>query len=210
MKLLSSGLLLVLFLSGCVTPPPAVVDTTISTFYSTEYKNAGSISVVATSSEVNDSLEFSHYKARIEQNLASHGYRIVSNPSEAEYVALVAYGIDEGKSGIVSTPIFGQTGGGATFTSYGTSSYTMPSYGTVGSSTQSVTTYARAIAIDIVNAENLKAGHPKKLFEIRAKSVGYCSVIAGVFEEILEAMFEDFPGQSGKAKKVSVKFKGTC
>lgn len=207
-KLLVCSLFLMAFISGCVHTP--TVDTTLSTFYSPEYKNAGSISVVAAAAEVNNSLEFAHYKARIEQQLASHGYTIKNNPSEAEFIALVAYGIDEGKSGVVSTPIFGQTGGGATFTSYGTSSYTMPSYGVVASSTNSVTTYTRAIALDIVKTETFKAGQPKKLFELRAKSIGTCSVISGVFEEILESMFQDFPGQNGKARKISVVFKGNC
>lgn len=137
-------------------------------------------------------------------------YTIKNNPSEAEFTALVAYGIDEGKSGVVSTPIFGQTGGGATFTSYGTSSYTMPSYGVVASSTNSVTTYTRAIALDIVKTETFKAGQPKKIFELRAKSIGTCSVISGVFEEILESIFQDFPGQNGKARKITVEFKGNC
>jgi len=207
-NLLGNNLLVLFLLSGCAAIP--TVDTTISTFYATEYRNAGTISVVATTAEQNDSLEFRHYKARFEQNLSSHGYKITSNPSDAEYIALVAYGIDEGKSGVVTTPVYGLTGGGTTFTSYGTSSYTMPSYGAVASSTNSVTTYIRAIALDIVKADDFKKGQPKKLFELRAKSVGSCSVIAGVFEEILEAMFEDFPGLSGKAKKVTVTFKGSC
>lgn len=209
MKILISCLFIAI-LSGCATIPDPVVESTITTFYSAKYKKTGSISVVATTTEVNDSLEFSHYKDRIEKKLASHGYRIEKNPSEAEYIALVAYGIDNGKSGIVTTPIFGTTGGGATFTSYGTSSYTMPSYGTVGASTQTVTSYTRAIALDIVNAVDTKSGQPKKLFEIRARSVGTCSVIAGVFNEILESMFQDFPGENGKAKKIAIKYNGTC
>lgn len=113
----------------------------VSTFYATDYKNAGTISVVAAAAELNDSLEFRHYKARFEQSLAAHGYKIISNPADAEFIAVVAYGIDEGKSGVVTTPIYGLTGGGTTFTSLGTSSYTMPSYGAVASSTNSVTTY---------------------------------------------------------------------
>lgn len=206
MKLLCSVLLLAVFLSGCAT-----LDATTTRFYRAEYRSVGTISVIATTAEVNDSLEFSYYKPRIEQKLASKGYTIVSNPSEAKYVALVAYGIDEGKSGIVSTPIFGQTGGGTTtFSSYGSSYYTMPTYGMVGSSTQSVAQYSRAIALDIVDAASIKEGHPKKILESRTKSVGSCSSFAGVFDEILEAMFKDFPGESGKAISVTLPYKGKC
>ena len=50
----------------------------------------------------------------------------------------------------------------------------------------------------------------KKVYEARAKSTGSCSVIAGVFEEILEAMFKDFPGINGKVRSVEVPSKGGC
>ena len=187
------------------------MSATTTRFYAPEYRNTGTISVVAADVEVNNSLEFSHYKPRIEQKLASNGYTVINNPSEAKYVAFVAYGIDEGKSGVVSTPIFGQTGGGTTtFSSYGGSYYTMPTYGMVGSSTTSVTQYSRAIALDIVDAASIKEGHPKKVFESRTKSVGACSAIAGVFDEILDAMFKDFPGQSGKTISVTLPYKGNC
>lgn len=216
MRLLVSVLLLMSVLSGC-----AAVQTRTTAFYVPEYKNSGTILVVAAIAEVNNSLEFAHYKALFEQKFASNGYTIVSNPSDAKYVALVAYGIDDGKTAVVSTPIFGQTGGGTTYSSgtvygsggsatYSGSSYTMPTYGIVGSSTGSVTQYTRAIALDIVDAASLKEGHPKKVFESRAKSTGRCSVIAGVFEEMLEAMFKDFPGQSGKTRNAEVPFKGGC
>lgn len=206
MKLLFSVLLLAGFLSGC-----ANLSATTTRFFPDDYRHEGTISVIASDAEVNNSLEFSHYKTRIEQKLASKGYTIVSSPTEAKYVALVAFGIDEGKSGVVSTPIFGQTGGGTTtISSYGGSYYTMPTYGMVGSSTQSVTQYTRAIALDILDAASIKSGKPKKVLESRTKSVGSCSSFAGVFNEILEAMFEDFPGESGKAKTVTMQYRGEC
>ncbi len=200
------GLLLLVFLSGCAT-----IDATTSRFYAPDYKNSGTIAVIASVAEVNNSLEFAHYKPRFENKLAANGYTIVSNPSDAKYVALVAYGIDEGQSGVVATPIFGQTGGGTTtFSSYGASYYTMPTYGMVGSSTQSITRYSRAIALDIVDAASIKEGKPKKVFELRTKSVGRSSAISCVFNEMLDAMFMDFPGVSGKAKSVTLQYNGDC
>jgi len=206
MKLSCSVIFLTAFFSGC-----AHVDSKTTRFFAPQYKSTGTISVIATTAEANNSLEFSHYKPRIEQKLASNGYTIVSNPSEAKYVALVAYGIDEGKTAIVSTPMFGQTGGGTTtFSSSGRSYYTMPTYGIVGSSTNSVAQYSRAIALDIVDAASIKEGQPKKILESRTKSVGSCSSFAGVFDEMLEAMFKDFPGESGKVISVELPFKGKC
>ena len=60
---------------------------------------------------MNNSLEFAHYKAKFERKLGESGYTVVQNSEAAQYIALVAYGIDSGKTKVVSTPIFGQTGG---------------------------------------------------------------------------------------------------
>ena len=86
----------------------------------------------------------------------------------------------------------------------------MPTYGVVGSSTSSSTTYTRAIALDIVDANSLKADQPKKVYESRVKSSGSCSVIAGVFNELLEAMFKGFPGDNGKTRSAQIPYKGQC
>jgi len=205
-KLLACGLMSLLFLSGCAT-----IDATTTSSYAPDYRSAGTIAVVASVAEVNASAEFSQYKTRIESKLAANGYTIVNNPSDATYLALVAYGMDLGLSGVVSTPVFGQAGGGTTASSpSGNNNYAMPSYGTVGSSSQSVTSYNRAIALDIVDVASMKEGKPGKVFEIRTRSTGSSRSIGCVFDEMLEAMFMDFPGTSGKAKSVTLLYNGDC
>ena len=203
LKLSGCGLLLALFLSGCST-----VETMTTPVYIQEFKNAGTISVVGAVAEVSYSSEFLRFKHRIEQKLAANGYTIASSPSSAEYIAFVTYGIDDGQNAVVSTPIIGQTG--TTTSLHGASSYTMPSYGAVGSNTKATAQFTRAIALDIVAAVSIREGHPQKVYEMRAKSIGSCSAVAGVFDEILQAMFEDFPGQSGKSRTITVPFKGGC
>lgn len=206
LKLLICGLLSLACISGCAT-----IDATTTSTYAPGYKSAGTIAVVASVDAVNSSPEFSRYKSRIEGKLASNGYTIVSTPSEAAYVALVAYGMDVGLTGVVSTPVFGQTGGGsAASSSQGISSYTMPSYGTVVSSSPSVTSYQRAIAVDIVDTASIREGKPKKVFELRTRSVGSSPSISCVFNEMLDAMFMDFPGASGKARSVTLPYDGEC
>ncbi|WP_300088112.1 DUF4136 domain-containing protein [uncultured Nitrosomonas sp.] len=210
-----AAIALVTFISGCT-----VVQTRTTAFYTPEFKTSGKIVVLAADNELNNSLEFSHYKRKFEEKLTENGYQIVQSFSEADYIALVAYGIDDGKTSIVSTPIFGQTGGGTTYSSgvvygsggsssYSSSSYTMPTYGMIGSSAGSAITFTRAIALDVIDAKSTK-NNIQKVYEARAKSIGSCSVIAGVFDEILEAMFKEFPGESGKTKMVEISSKGQC
>ena len=206
------SLLMVVIVTGCATTYPPHVTTNNTAFFVDTYVSKGSISVVSAEADVNSSLEFAAYKHKFESKLSGVGYQIEKDPNKADYIALVAYGIDDGKISTVSTPIFGQTSGGTTYSSgtvygsggsanYSGTSYTMPTYGVVGSSTGSVTTYNRAIALDIVEASSFKEGNPKKVYEGRTKSKGSCSVIVEVFDEMLEAMFIGFPGENGRNRK---------
>lgn len=208
-------LALTIFISGC-----SVIKTRTTAFYTPEFATSGKIVVLAAEKDLNNSLEFSHYKRKFEEKLSENGYQIVQSISEADYIANVAYGIDEGKRSIVSTPIFRKTGGGTTYSSgtifgsggsasYSGTSYTAPTYGVVGSSTSSVTHFTRVITFDVTDAKSTD-NEIKKLYEARAISIGTCSVIASVFDEILEAMFKDFPSENGKTIKVEVPFKGQC
>tara|TARA_R110000751_G_C13784776_1_gene481400 strand:- start:3065 stop:3724 length:660 start_codon:yes stop_codon:yes gene_type:complete len=209
---------MIAIITGCASPG---VVTNNTAFYIDTYSPKGSISVVSGEIDVNKSLEFAAYKKKFERKLSLAGYTIEKDTNKAEFIALVAYGIDSGKSSTISTPIFGQTSGGITRSSgtvygvggsvnYSVSSYTMPTYGVVGSSIKSRTNYKRAIALDIVEAGSFKEGNPVKVYEGRAKSEGTCSVFAEVFDEILEAMFSDFPGENGRNRKQEVRGVYNC
>jgi hypothetical protein len=204
-------LLLAALLSGCAGTPR--VETTATTFHGPAHEARGTIAVRAAEESVNQSLEFGAYRPKIEARLKAAGYTIAAD--HPEYVAVVAYGIDAGKTSIVTVPIYGQTGGGTSH-SFGTvqgsggpssfsgTTYTAPTYGVVGATSEPVTQYTRAIAIDIVDAASLGGGAPKKRYEMRARSVGRCSTIGEVLEPMLEAMFEDFPGENGRPRTVRV------
>jgi len=208
-------ILAISLLAGCAGIQPGV-ETTTTTYYSGQYQQRGTIAVSSANATTDNSLEFQAYRTRIEAQLAAVGYTITDRASHPDFVALVSYGIDNGTTTQSSTPIYGQTGGGTTYSSgslYGSggsgsyqgSTYTMPTYGVIGNSTRTDTTYNRAIAIDIVEASSLQSGNPQKQYEMRAKSSGSCSVIGEVFDEMLQAMFSDFPGENGKSRTVSVK-----
>ena len=198
-------LFLTIMLSGCAAFQPTVeCNTTV--FHVADFKPEGSIMVVAADEKVSSSLEFSYYRDKFEHHLQQAGFTIEHDPAKATYIALVAYGIDNGETQIVTTPIFGQTGGGYFIGRH----YIMPSYGVVDVSTQSVTTFTRAIAMDIVLAPSLKTDKVQKLYEGRTKSVGECPVMVEVFDEMLEAMFEGFPGSNATHHKSRIKAVTDC
>ncbi len=113
----------------------------------------------------------------------------IGSIGSADYVAFISYGIDSGKTkkDLVSTPIYGSTGGGTTshsgtystygggYGSYSGTSYSMPTYGVLGTSTVSGEVFTRNIAVDIVLRETLKDKKPTKVYEGRLRSAGSCS-----------------------------------
>jgi hypothetical protein len=212
LKLLIILAISVIGLVGCATVQPSTVTSTVTSFYTPGFAPSGSIAVVAASEEIAASLEFAHYKPLLETKFSSIGYSIESDPRKAKHIAFLSYGIDDGKNQTVSTPVYGVTGGGSTVTTgyigatnFGATRYSMPSYGVVGSSSSNVTTYTRAIAIDIVKAESFSSDNrPQKVYENRTKSIGTCSTVASIFKIMLDAIFSIFPGESGNTKDITV------
>ncbi len=192
-------------ISACSTFQPKL-DANTTIFYSPDFKVEGSIAVVAADKKLMDSLEFAHYKNKFETRLKIAGYAIEADPGKAQYIALVAYGIDNGDTSVISTPIFGFTGGGY----YVDNQYIMPSYGVVDVMSQAVTTFTRAIAMDIIRADSLKTPKIIKVYEARTKSVGGCSVMIEVFDELLEAMFNGFPSINATHRKDSIPANINC
>ncbi|MDB2409876.1 DUF4136 domain-containing protein [Pseudomonadales bacterium] len=203
--------ILSLFLVGCETTlngPEVHVDS--SAFFVDGYAAKGSIFVQTGDAKLSNSLEFQSYKNKFEAKLSSVGYTIAKSESDADYIAFVTYGIDNGETSTGSVPILGQTSGGSTYTSgtvygsggtatYSANSYSMPTFGVVGSRTVSSKQYTRVVAMDIVKVNTLASNTPTKVYEGRARSSGSCPVIVEVFDEILEAMFINYAAISGKS-----------
>ena len=213
--------LLLIFLSFFLISCGGVIRTTKTIFQGEGHVTRGTISVVAADPKINQSLAFIPKKKNIESHLMAVGYKVVNASDNPKYLAFVSYGIDNGKETLDSVPVFGQTGGGTTyhsgtvntygggFGSYSGTSYSMPTYGIVGSSTVSRTEYARHLDIDIVVAKSLST-NVERMYEIRAKSSGSCSTIESVFESMTKVIFNKFPGENGKPLTMDVDWDGKC
>lgn len=211
---LSILLLSITFITACSL---VKISTTTTAFYAPEFVSSGSIAIISADEEKSNSLEFAHYKQKIEDKLVLAGYSIATNSDTAKYIAIVSYGIDDGEKSVISTPIFSSPnslhGGRLAKSRY---RYSMPHYKQriVGTSTSSITTYNRALALDIVEADELRNTNDKKevkkVYESRVKSIGECDVVAGVFNELLEAMFTNFPGENGQTITAKIPYTGQC
>lgn len=197
--------------SGCVT-----MRTNLTTFHGANHNERGTIAVIAINDEQKSSLAFQSHSNYLLQKLIATGYSAAPEANSAQYAAFMTYGIDSGKTSTSVVPIYGQTGGGTSFTtgnvtsnigsSYNFNSTTtqMPTYGMVGAVPVKRTEYTRELNIDIYKSGD----RPTKVYEVRAKSSGSCGNINAVVPAMIESVFKNFPGISGKPITVNIEIKG--
>lgn len=205
-------------LTGCAT----YVRTDINSFHSPDFATQGvAIAVTPSDQQFKNSLEFQHYKIKLEARLREQGFNVVDDEKSARYLARLGYHINDGETKVESTPEFGQVGYDAVFythavrnqdgsTSYVRSAHWVPSYGIVGSSTRSYTNFTTIITIDIVDQEQLKEDIPAKVFELKARSQGACGIVSRIYDEMLQAIFTNFPGENDRVDRIRVKTDMPC
>ena len=210
-------LLILPLLFACQTTQTPRVVSDVTVFHSFYPEASETLYIKAAHQELDESLEFAAYKKKFEFQFVQAGIQIVSEENVSDYVAVINYGIDDGTTTtqVGSVPIFGQTGGGYTthsgsvysgggFGSYSGSSYSYPTFGVVGSSSYSynLTTYKRIVTMDIFK-KNL-GNEMQKVYEAKVSSTGSCGQIGEVIDEIISALFYDFPGVSGSTETIEI------
>jgi len=73
----------------------------------------------------------------------------------------------------------------------------------VGTRDTAQTEYTRVLRLDIVDKQALVEGNIKKLYEGTVVSSGFSDQLVKVLPEMVKALFEDFPGQSGSTRTSS-------
>jgi len=200
----------------CSKGLPVKVLTT--TFSKAESAPKGTLRVLPLNEAQRDSLQFSSIAQSIQNKLWARGFSPPNDPGRSDYVAYITYGIDNGHSSFVSVPNYGWkpgsntvvNGSAVTFgsvTSFNGTATTMPEYGQIGSSVQSLTTYRRALSVDIYDVRN---NQPEKVYEIRSISDGQCGNIDSVLEAIAIGALARFPSINGKAEQLDVRSTNRC
>jgi len=210
-----------MFTMAACSPLKTHIKTDTTAFYAEPFEAKGSIVVLPGDISLNNSLEFDLYKQKVQENLKAVGFSIADNIETADFAALLLYAVDDGKQSVVYTPIYGQTSRRINSYSdiaydekgravYLHRDYLSPNFGVVGASADTKTNYRQTIALDIIKANTLKNDEPIKLFEGRTISTGQCPVMVEVFDELLEAMFIDFPGENGRNRSQSIESEANC
>jgi len=199
--IISAGILL---LSGCYADLTYnYMEANKTVFH--QLPSQGTIFIQNVNQEMNKMLSFQSYKKTIENHLQRYHYKTTDNINNADIVAFVSYG--EGKtSSLVSVPIFGSTGGGSTTTTgningtnFNATSYSMPTWGIVGSRTSSQKLYVRNLAIHMLDKKSLSTENPKVVYELAMESTGSCP-LNYILPHMIDITFLDFPGNNGVPK----------
>lgn len=200
-------------LSGCA----GYVETSTTTFHGEQHTDRGSLIVLPIDDSQKDSLEFNAVSSYLQDKLTEQGFTKATTLQQARYVAFITYGIDQGRTNTTTMPIFGQTSGGTsystgsvntggTFGSFNSTTTTMPTFGMIGAVPVTSRSYQRDVFINILRNTN----PPQKIYEMRAISSGRCGNINSVIRPIINAMFENFPGNNGETKRISTSWPGDC
>jgi len=207
---------LALGLAACATPFRADVSRFESQLPAPQGQ---SFYVVAEDPALAGGLEFSLYADRVEEEMAQLGYVQAATPDDATMLVRFDYGVDNGRERVRSTgfgrdPFFnswnrysrrvvyrdrrGRTRVGYVPSSRWGYGWHDPFFGR-GNDVVSYTIFTSGIGLKIDNAAT-----GERLFEGSAQAVSQSNRLQYLVPNLVEAMFTDFPGNSGETVRISI------
>lgn len=186
-------------LSGCVSS----VRTQMNTFMAPDARfGEGTIAVKAADEQLQESLEFDLYRGMLESRLQDLGYTLES-PEDAQYIARLGYNVSEIDRSGYQPDIFFTTGFGRYYRRGGIGFVVndRPDYRVE---------YIRILNLTITRAARNAGDEPSRIYEVTAASQGSCPVMSVVIDEMMAAIFQNFPGDNGAVKTVTVRGDASC
>lgn len=202
-------------LAACASPFRADV----SRFESQLPAPAGqTFTVVADDPALAGGIEFRHYAQLVADRMAELGYTPVNNPADAQLLVRFDYGVDNGRERVRSSgvgyrdPFYSSWYGYRPVlyrTPYGTRVSYLPyrpwgfgwndSFFGGGRDVYSYTVYTSGIGLKID-----RAADGQRLFEGEAEAASTSNRLQYLVPNLIEAMFTNFPGNSGETVRISV------
>lgn len=208
-------MLLAFLLSGCAT-----LESRVQVYHQDDMnlqnKSYAFIPIIKVGQLSN--LEYDYYAKIISDNLNRYGLYKTSDVKLAQLCVTFFYFTGQGTQNVGMLPIYGQTGIASSYTSgylsnFGStatySGYTQytPSYGVVGATPFTYTTYPHVFAMNIHNASDLKRKNFKPIYSVIVSNNNGVSDISSLLPYMIEAAFNKFPETNGSDRFVSVRVK---
>jgi hypothetical protein len=192
---------LALALASCQT-----IRSDVTVFNTIDQATPTGFTITAMGAEAG-SLEAKSYADLVSAQLVAHGWH--PSPGGPVDVAF-GYNIDSGQTQTSSMPIFGQTGGGTSYSqgsvyggggfgTYSGTTYTPPTFGVVAEVPVSQTFYNRGLRVEMTDRRT-----HARIYEATLASKGTTGAFNVVAPCLIEALFKNFPGQSGKTYQIEV------
>ena len=198
-------------LAACATP----FNAKVSRFQNQLPVPAGqTFAVVADDPALSGGIEFGQYASLVEGRLAPLGY-VPARPEAADLIVRFDYGVDKGRERVRQTmtpdpfwgpwygyPRFGYWGGRGY---YRRGYYPMGAWGFgwydpwFGNGYESYTVYTSGISLKID-----RGADGARLFEGKAEAASTSNRLPHLVPNLVEAMFTNFPGNSGETVRISV------
>lgn len=204
--------LLLAGLGACATPFKADVSRYESQLPAPQGQT---FAVVADDPSLAGGLEFSRYADLVENQMAQLGYTQAASPDAATLLVRFDYGVDNGRERVRSTgfsdpfwnswhsyrPVYYRTRSGHLRAFYPPRGWGYgfhdPFFG--GNEIESYTVYTSGIDLKIDNAAT-----GERLFEGKAQALSTSNRLPHLVPNLVEAMFTDFPGNSGETVRISI------
>lgn len=172
-----------------------------------------------------NTIEFEAYSAKLAEHLRKVGLRVVPIDTEPDYVVLFDYAIGTGQqiTGTYSLPQYGVTGyssaqtygsvqsyGG--YATYSGTTYLNPTYGATGYTSHSYTRteFPRSLLVTIYKSNRAHPEASEQVYQMTVSSSGRCGALSEVIDEMLDAGFQEFPGESSSSREVIIPAKANC
>jgi len=208
-KRLIAAAAVLLALSACASQKYVVSD--VTRFHTLSGPVSGqTFAIVALSPDQEQSIAYRQYGDLINARLSSLGMKQYtgSGPGGADYVVTLDYQVLGPTADVVSS-------GPSTFSfGLGYSNWGRPGFGYrygIGydpffdTYTYTRQLFTRRLELAMYKGSTYVSGPKQRVFEGRATSLGQNSQMEPVMPYMLDAVFSDFPGQSGRTKTVTVK-----
>jgi hypothetical protein len=195
-----------LTLSACATGFPA----SVSRFQAMPPPVGQSFFVEPADPARQGELEFGLYAGLVRQQLVARGYREAVSPKDAAFVVTLGYGVDGGRTRIVSRPAAGLWGSGGqgyrpegarigAFRQVYPFHYGWSDNFWLGGEIDSQIIYTSFVELDI-----RRRADDQSLFEGSARARSRTDHLQALVPNLVTALFTGFPGNSGETVKITV------
>ena len=164
-----------------------------------------SFTIVADDPRLAGGLEFSQYASLVAHNLGGVGYVPADDPAKADLVVRMRYSVDNGREKVRTSsfgydPFYrGYYGYGYWRNPYRWGYYDPFLFGPGYQDVESYTVYTGTLDLRIDRASD-----GQRLFEGKAESQSLSNKLTYLVPNLIDAMFVNFPGQSGETVKITL------